>query len=56
MEKQKYLFDVSERYGGNEFGQREFLFDSFKLLLEDNDFFNEAVKLLNPNLYQDYFK
>lgn len=56
MEKQKYLFDVSERYGGNEFGQREFLFDSFKLLLEDNDFFNEAIKLVNPNLYQDYFK
>lgn len=56
MEKQKYLFDVSERYGGNEFGQREFLFDSFKLLLEDEDFFNEAVKLLNPNLYQDFFR
>lgn len=56
MEKQKYLFDVSERYGGKEFGQREFLFDSFKLLLEDNDFFNDVIKLVNPNLYQDYFK
>lgn len=51
MKKQKFLFDVSERYGGDPHGQLHFIMDSFKLMLEDDEFFNDNIKLVTPNNY-----
>ena len=56
MEKTKYLFDLSQKYGGDwTDGQRNFLLDSFKVLIEDDDFFNDTIGIIDQGVYVEYF-
>lgn len=53
MEKQKYLFDASNRYGGTVKGVREFEIDFLKVAIEDKEFFTDNWRVINPNDFGD---
>ena len=46
MEKEKYLFNASYKYGGSCNGIREFEIDFLKTAIEDKQFFDENWRVL----------
>ena len=53
MEKEKYLFNASYKYGGSCNGIREFEIDFLKAAIEDKQFFDENWRVINPNDFGD---
>ena len=53
MEKEKYLFNASYKYGGSCNGIREFEIDFLKSAIEDKQFFDENWRVINPNDFGD---